>query len=208
MIRRCVPSLLAMLLIGSVAGAAMTRYAAQLDASQDRLLKRSLVPSVEKPQGEVQLLQRGELIVVQTLLASRTLRQVAKAIAAKEERSWPADSAGHIGSLRYREELYQAVEKVREAFRKRENPAEKRQYLAIEFISGPRHSLIALSVPVLAGEFGTFRLVAKQVLKVWRAPRKYVMLNSRAILADSFGIDDAEVEDLLGAFTEDNQQVE
>jgi len=165
---------------------AAPRFDQQLDPSRDRVVQRVVVPSREQPQGEVQIVRRGERLVVQTLLASRVLKRVAAAIAAKEERRWPPDSDGHAGSLRYREALHQAVGQAWEAFLRRTDRQESRQFLAIEFITDGRQSLVALSLPTLAGEAGGLRVEDKQVLEVWSAPRDYVVGNSASIVADNF----------------------
>lgn len=184
--------ILLMMVLVTSAWADAQRFSAQLDAGHDILVQRVLVPAAEQPQGEVQVVRRGELMVVQTLLASRTLKRVAAAITSKEEKNWPPGSVGHVGSLRYRDELYQAVGQAWQAFRQRVDKREKRQLLAIEFILGPRHNLVALSIPRYSGKLGEMKVIGKDVLKVWRAPRDYVVLNSVEIVADSFGISTLE----------------
>ncbi|MGK2904742.1 MAG: hypothetical protein ACSLFH_00115 [Desulfuromonadales bacterium] len=176
---------------------AESRSAESLDWTQDLILQRVVVPSTEQPQGEVQLIQRGDLLVVQTLLSSRVLKRVAAAIDAKESRNWPEARAGHIDSLRYREELFRATEKAWEAFRQRSDHEQDRQTLAIEFIIGPKQSLIALSLPQLAEDGIYLRLVDKQPLKVWRGSEVYVQANIVEIVKDSFHLDDTATEKLL-----------
>ena len=174
-----------------------SRYAEQLDWTQDQIVKRVVIPSVEQPQGEVQLIRRRELLVVQTLLSSRILKRVVAAIDAKERRSWPEAREGHVASSRYREELFRATEKAWEAFRQRSERNETRQSLAIEFILGSKQSLIALSLPQIAGEYGNLSLLDKQSVKVWRVSGDYVRKNAVEIIKDSFHLDDAEAEELL-----------
>ena len=125
-----------------------------LDASRDRVVARVVVPSVDKPQGEVQVLRRGDLLVVQTLLASRILKRVVAAIDQKEQRRWPDTRTGHIDSKRYRDELFRATSETWSRFKQRSDKNENRQYLAIEFILGPKQSLIALSAPQVTGDYG------------------------------------------------------
>lgn len=173
------------------------RYAGMLDAQGDQVLQRVVVPSAEQPQGEVQLIRRGDLLVVQTLLASRILKQVVGVIDGKEQRSWPEERDGHLASRRYRDELFRATEQVWEMFRQRPELAETRQFLAIEFIYGPGRALIALSAPVLAGDYGSLRLTAKRPLQAWRSSEQYVRGNIIEIVQDSFRLDQHAAEALL-----------
>jgi hypothetical protein len=173
------------------------RYAARLDPQEDYILQRVVVPSAEQPQGEVQLVRRGDLLVVQTLLASRILKQVAGVIDGKEERNWPETRDGHLASRRYREELFRASEQAWEIFRQRPDPAESRQFLAIEFIFGTDLSLIALSSPTLAGDYGGLHLTAKRPLQVWRTTDDYMRGNILEIVRDSFSLDRVAAETLL-----------
>lgn len=174
-----------------------TLYAEQLDWSQDRIVQRVMVPSAEHPQGEVQLIQRRGLLVVQTLLSSRILKRVVAAIDAKEGRSWPEVRQGYIASIRYREELFRATEKAWEAFRQREDRNQARQTLAIEFILGPKQSLIALSLPQLAKAGSNLDLVDKQPVKVWQEADTYVRENMVEIVKDSFQLTASATEELL-----------
>jgi len=173
------------------------RYAEQLDWTEDLILRRTVVPSAEQPQGEVQLIQRRDLLVVQTLLSSRVLKRVVAAIDAKESRNWPEVREGYIDSNHYREELFRATEKSWEAFRQRSDRNQARQTLAIEFILGPKHALIALSLPQLTEDDGNLRLIDKQPVKIWRGSDDYVRENLFEIIQDSFHLDDIATEELL-----------
>jgi len=174
-----------------------SRQAGQADWSEDRILERVIVPSAEQPQGEVQLLQRQKLLVVQTLLSSRILKRVVAAIDGKEERNWPETSEGYLASLRYRDELFRATEESWQAFRQRSDRNQKQQTLAIEFILGADKSMIALSLPKLAGPYGHFQLIDKQPLKSWRVNGDYVRNNMVKIIADSFQLDERAAEERL-----------
>lgn len=173
------------------------RYKGMLDAHADQVLQRVVVPSAEQPQGEVQLIRRGELLVVQTLLASRVLKHVIGAIDGKEQRNWPEARDGHLASLRYRDELFRASEQAWEVFRQRQNLAENRQYLAIEFIYGADRAVIALSLPTLAGDYGSLSLTAKNPIQAWRSSEPYVRGNIVEIVQDSFRLDRPAAEALL-----------
>jgi hypothetical protein len=175
----------------------LARYAVQLDESHDRVIERVVVPSSGQPQGEVQLVRRGELVVVRTLLASKVLKRAAAAIDSKEQRNWPDGRDGHLASKRYRAELFRATERAWEAFRHRTDRTEKRQMLFIEFIHGPEQALIALALPQLAGDLGELQILDKEPLKVWSAPAGYVRGNIQHIIQDSFGLDGSTTERLL-----------
>jgi hypothetical protein len=193
----CLAVLTALTSFASGAQETESRYVRQLDWTQDQIVKRAIVPSADQPQGEVQLIRRHDLLVVQTLLSSRILKRVVAAIDAKERRRWPEAREGHVASSRYREELFRATEKAWEAFRQRGNRDETRQALVIEFILGPEKSLIALSLPQIAGEYGNLRLTDKRPLKVWRVSGGYVRENALEIIKDSFHLGDAEAGELL-----------
>jgi hypothetical protein len=179
------------------AGESTSRYAEELTWDQDLIVQRATVPSVEQPQGEVQLIQRRDLLVVQTLLSSRVLKKVAAAIDAKESRNWPEAQQGYIESLRYRDELFRATEESWEAFRQRSDRSQDRQTLAIEFILGPKISLIALSLPHLSVDKGNLLLIDKRLLKIWRSNEDYVRENMFEIVKNSFHLSDTTAEKLL-----------
>lgn len=173
------------------------RYAALIDNRADRLVQRVVVPSAEQPQGEVRLLRRGDLLVVQTVLASRVLKQVVAAIDGKEERNWPEPREGHRDSRKYRDELFRATGQAWEIFRHRQDPEEKRQFLVIEFICGTDRSLIALYAPGLAGDYGSLERADRQLLNAWRTAGHYMQGNIIEIVRDSFDLDRAAAETLL-----------
>jgi len=168
-----------------------------LDSSHDQIVKRVVVPSVEKPHGEVQLIRRGNLLVVQTLLASPVLKRVVAAIDTKEQRKWPEANKGIIDSSRYREELFRVTQEIWKKFRQRSDKNEKRQYMVIEFILGFDRGTIALSVPQVVGEYGQLQLVNKETAAVWRPSTDYMTENIKEIVRDSFNLDNAEAEKLL-----------
>ena len=199
---RCILVLVALMLAGQAP--AETRFAERLDPSRDELVRRAVVPSPEQPHGEVQVVRRDGLVVVQTVLASPVLRRVAAAIASKEARRWPQGSDGYAGSQRYQAELHQAAGAAWQLFRERPDRDEKRQFLTIEFILGPRQALIALSLPRISGEPGTLQVSAKNVLAVWSGPRAYVRANSAAIVADSFGLDEQQAAAWLGGLRQNS----
>lgn len=170
-------------------------------STQERIVQRTVVPSPEKPQGEVQILRRGDQLVVRTLLASHVLKRVVAAIDEKERRNWPDTRDGHAASVRYRDELFQAMEKSWEMFRLRSDRDEIRQFLAIEFILADGRGTIRLALPVLKGEYGELDVVGQQVVKTWRAPNDYVRGNMVEIVKDSYHLEQQQAEELFDSLT-------
>ena len=173
------------------------RFAALLETANDQVVQRVVVPSIEQPQGEVQLIRRNDLLVVRTLLASRVLKRVGASIDAKERRNWPESRDGHVASIRYRDELFRAVEQSWESFRKRTDPTETRQFLAIEFILADDSAAISLSVPSLAGDYGSMILSDQDVIQTWKTSQHYVHNNILEIVRDSFRLDEQAASQLL-----------
>jgi len=165
------------------------RFAALLDTANDQVVQRVVVPSVEQPQGEVQLIRRHNLLVARTLLASRVLKRVGAAIDAKERRNWPESRDGYAASSRYRDELFRAVEQSWERFRQRPDPTETRQFLAIEFILADDSAAISISVPRLAGDYGSMSLSGQENVQTWKTSQLYVRNNILEIVQDSFHLD-------------------
>ena len=166
----------------------------------EEVLKRTLVPSAEQPQGEVQIVRRGSALVVRTLLASTVLKRVVAAIDAKERRHWPESSAGFVASQRYRDELYAATQQVWERFRTRTERAELRQSLGIDFIQEGRRGRIELYAPRLSGDYGSLAVAAAESLSSWRVAGDYVRENMVIIVADSFGLDSVKAGGLLDGY--------
>lgn len=179
------------------AAATEDRYAALLDTSHDQLVQRVVVPSIEQPQGEVQLLRRGELLVARTLLASRVLKRVVSVIDKKEVRHWPETDANHVASARYRDELFNATEQAWEKFQQRSERDERRQFLSIEFIITANKGWIALSLPRPTGDYGQLKLLEQQTIKVWRSTPDYVRGNIVHIIKDNFQLDETAAAALL-----------
>lgn len=192
------------LLILGLLGIVSVSRASGLPATQtvgsvggDSVLRRVIVPSAEKPQGEVQIVRRDERLIVRTLLASRILKRVAAAIDEKEKKSWPETREGYAASLKYRDELFAATEKSWDLFRARSDRQDMRQFLAIEFILESGRGEILLSLPVVAGHYGQLEMASRQVISRWRAPVRYVRENMIEIVKDSFKLEDGSAEQML-----------
>ena len=180
------------------------RFAVLLETANDQVVQRVVVPSIEQPQGEVQLIRRNDLLVVRTLLASRVLKRVGASIDAKERRNWPESRDGHVASIRYRDELFRAIEQSWERFRKRTDPTETRQFLAIEFILADDSAAISLSVPSLAGDYGSMILSDQDVVQIWKTSQHYVHNNILEIVQDSFRLDEQAASQLLASLWPDS----
>jgi hypothetical protein len=179
-----------LLMIGTSVWVADPAKAAERQAEDhDQVVARAVVPSMEQPQGEVQVLRRGALLVVRTLLASRVLKRVVAAIDGREQTNWPESRDGFRGSIRYREELFRATETAWQQFKQRPDRSDPRQYLAIDFVLGRDKASIALALPQLTGDYGQLTLVDQQTLKSWRSPPVYVRQNILEIVKDSFHLD-------------------
>jgi len=173
------------------------RFAALLETVSDQVVHRAVVPSTEQPQGELQLVRRNNLLVVRTLLASRVLKRVGAAIDAKERRNWPESREGHMASVRYRDELFRAVEQSWDRFRQRTDPSELRQFLSIEFILAGDSAAIALSLPRLTGDYGSLTLSSQEKVQAWKSSQQYVRNNILEIVQDSFHLDEVTASALL-----------
>ncbi len=184
------------------------RFAALLETTNDQVVHRVVVPSTEQPQGEVQLIRRNNLLIARTLLASRILKRVGAAIDAKERRNWPESRDGHAASVRYRDELFRAVEQAWERFRQRTDPSETCQFLSIEFILAGDSAAIALSLPSLEGDYGRLTLLKQENIQVWKASRNYVRDNILEIVQDSFHLDETAASALLAPLWPDNDRAE
>ena len=66
-------------------GGAPALPAPLLDAAADRVVARTVVPDATRKVGEVRLVQRGDAVVVQTLLATTVLPRVVAEIRKKED---------------------------------------------------------------------------------------------------------------------------
>ena len=164
------------------------------DAATDRVVSRTVVPDQVRRQGEVRLVTRGDATVVQTLLATKVLRRVVAEIRKKEERNWPAGSAGHDDMVRYVDALAAAASAVEAA----EGDEDHRYRLLIELVASADRGGIVI------GEFqgdeadGVLQPTSAQTITTLPVDRQYLLRNMRLILADAFHLEESQV-DRLGA---------
>lgn len=169
-----------------VSSAAADRSAA-LDVARDEILDRAYVPSAERPQGEVRVVRRGGHAVVQTLLYTRVLKRVFGAIAEKERRNWPADARGRDDAERY-------LGALDEFQRAHGRPAEgdRRTVVLIEYVDAPPAPFVAVGEVDIAGTGGDVRIRGRSSPVVLDLSAAYVRRNMELIVADSFGVPEAE----------------
>jgi len=102
-------------------------------SATDRTLRTRFVPNSEERQGEVRLLARGGVAVVQTVLYSRVLKRVVGEILAKEARNWPVGGEGAADSARYTAALEDAAIAVWRRQMRSGRDDDRVQRLVIEF---------------------------------------------------------------------------
>lgn len=153
--------------------------------ASERVITACVVPSLEQAVGEVRLLRRGGVDVVQTLLETTLMRRVVAEIRVKEERNWPAGQAGSKDAQRY----LSALELVQQSLWKQAaasgNGSIPAQRLAIEFrVDGDRASVLLAEFRA-EGEIGRRRAVQLIPRAELALTRLYVRRNMRLILEDA-----------------------
>ena len=168
--------------------AATDTRAALLDMSHDVVVDRVFVPSAEKPQGEVRIVRRDGHVVVQTLLYTRVLKRIIRAIGEKERRNWPGGAAGHDDMERY----LTALEDFRRAAAGTPatgtTDADRRVQMLIEFIDAPAGALVAIGAATFEGVGDELRVRARVTPSVPALSADYVRRNMPLIVADAFAI--------------------
>jgi hypothetical protein len=162
--------------------------AALLDMSHDVVVDRVFVPSAEKPQGEVRIVRRDGHVVVQTLLYTRVLKRIIRAIGEKERRNWPGGAAGHDDMERY----LTALEDFRRAAAGTPGTgttdADRRVQMLIEFIDAPAGALVAIGAATFEGSGDDLRVRARVTPSVPALSADYVRRNMPLIVSDAFAI--------------------
>ncbi len=172
----------------------------------ETILQRVVVPSADDPHGEVQLLVRSHEVVVRTVLYSPILKRVVVVIDDKERKRWTEESKGFVESQRYRDALFEATGQVWQNFRERTNRDEKRQALAIEFISSGGKSRVALFQPTLAGAIGALQIVEGTDLAHWTSNGIYVQENMVEILHENFDLERDDAREQLNHLVREERQ--
>ena len=170
----------AIMMIGLLEGGVM------LDTAGDIIVARTLVPSAERPQGEVRIIRRGGRPVVQTLLSTKLLKRVTAAIVEKERRGWPEGAAGHEDSVRYLAAL-EDFQKMTLARRDAAaTGADRRVQALIEFVDARDGPFVAIGEATIEGTARDMRLVGRKSPVILTLSAEYVLRNMKLIVADSF----------------------
>jgi len=181
-------------------GLCVAVFASGTASAADVILARTPVPDAQRPVGEVRLLQRGDAAIVQTLLVTRLLPRVSAEIRLKEERNWPSDVEGHEDMLAYVAALSGAAEQLRASLpaadARNVGAADRRLRLLIEFWASPTGSGVELSEFASVAEDRPYEMSSRRTIAVPKVGRAYVLRNMRLILADSFHVADADVDQL------------
>ena len=186
--------LLASLVAAAVAGAAASAPTVPTDAAADRVVKRTDVPDATRKVGEVRLVQRGDAIVVQTLLATKVIARVLAEIRKKETANWPADRQGHDDMERYLTAIDESAETLRGE--RDAGDGDRRVRLVIELVATKDAQGLVLAT-FAGGETGGFLAPTdRRVLETVALGRPYVVRNMRLILADSFHVPEPDVDQL------------
>jgi hypothetical protein len=190
---RPLPVLLASFAVAAVSFAAAPTGPPS-DAAADRVVMRTDVPDTTRKVGEVRLVQRGDAIVVQTLLSTKVISRVLAEIRKKETANWPAGQAGHDDMEHYLAAVDRNAEELR-GERDAED-GDRRVRLAIELVATKDAEGLVLAT-FGGGEAGGYLApTERRVLETVALGRPYVVRNMRLILADSFHVPEADVDHL------------
>ncbi len=152
--------------------------ASDLD-SREEVVERAAIRARGRLHGEVRLLRRGSMVVLQTLLVTRTLGRVVARIRDKEEEIWPQGSAGHEASRRYREALTGAVAQVLERER-----SDRYRRLLIELRLAAGAGVVAFAVPTTHNEDGWQRVLSSEGIRELAIPCDWVRREIELVAAD------------------------
>lgn len=189
---RCAVALLVVLLATRVHADDVA--ASLFDSTADAVVVATPVPSPDRRVGEVRLLRRGGVAVVQTVLDTALLPRVVAEIHKKEEANWPAGKPGHEDSVRYLAALDQTADQVRSQQPKDPRRTHRRLHLLIEFALSDQAAAVSLS-GWQADDAG--HIARRDPIVVLQPSRAYVATNMRLIAADSFKVDGAALDALV-----------
>jgi len=169
-----------------------------LDRSHDRILQRAPITSRGRTHGEVRLIERGSVRVVQTLLSSKLLRRVLAEIRERERENWPAQREGHEASARYLAALDRAERAIPPApDRDRGAAGERRRSLLIEFALSNSGEGVALLDPELKQIDGALAIEGARLIEALELPRDFIERNMRLIAEEHFAIQPDELTRML-----------
>lgn len=162
------------------------------DASADKVLASTVVPDAVRKVGEVRLLSRGDAVVVQTLLSTKLLSRVVAEIRVKEGRNWPPDDDSVRAYLA-------ALDAARGTVEKRDpglDWKERRRRLLIEFAADATDAVVLVGTFRAAEDAKELTPSEREIFSTLVLPRAYVLREVRLILADSFKVDEKDVDRL------------
>lgn len=180
--KRAIPAALAGVIVAVAFGVAGADLSDLEDLSGEILHADTVVPEPSRKVGEVRLLQRGDAVVVQTLLSTRLLERVIAEIGSKEKRNWPEGDEATAAYLA-------ALDNARRRLEQRDagpDWSRRRHRLLIEFAAADDYGAVFVGTYDFAGDGRTVR--DREVFEVLSLRRDYVLRNMRLILADSFGV--------------------
>ena len=178
-----VVQVLILLLAGSLASAAELPESVAWGSTNDVLIQRAFIPSANNRHGEVRLVRRGDVHVVQTLLYSVALKRGLNAIRSKESQAWPAGADYHADSQVYLALMEKAEEIV---FAKPPSEDDPRRKLLIEFIDGGDRAYVALFSPRIEGTGDNVGIVAADLLGAEPVSPEYVRRAMDTMMASAF----------------------
>jgi len=176
----------------TVVEAAAAATARLADASADKVEASVVIPDAVRKVGEVRLLSRGGAVVVQTLLSTRLLSRVIAEIRIKEGRNWPADDESVRAYLA-------ALDSARVAVEKRDPGLEwkeRRRRLLIEFAADATDAVVLVGTFRTADDAKELTVTEREVFSTLVLPRAFILKEIRLILADSFKVDEKDVDRL------------
>ena len=168
---------------------------ALLDASADRVVARTDVPDAVRKQGEVRLVERGRVVVVQTLLSTKALVRVTAEIRKKEAANWPADTPGREDMERYVAAIERAAYRLRTE-RDEAGGGDRRLRLLIELVATPDVAGLVVGGFEVATDDDPLAPTERRVFETMTLGKTYVFRNMRLILADSFDMPERDVDRL------------
>jgi hypothetical protein len=157
----------------------------------EKLLRRAWIPSAERPQGEIRLVERSGEPVIEVVLHTRVLRHVVARIREKEMTNWPDGQPGAEARRSYVEAFEESAADVLRAHAP--TPGAKGQ--------ASTSAKVALLIEIGGGESGGFAVFSEpevieskdglEIKKVRRLrqialPGPYAKRNIELILADNF----------------------
>ena len=174
--KRVIP---AALLLGCLTSQTFAQSPASSLEVQEAIVERVAIYARGRVHGEVRLVRRGSIVVLQTLLVTRSLERVAAKIRDKEEAAWPEGSDGYEASRRYREALAGAVGQVLESARD-----DRYRRLLIEMRLAPGVGGVAFAAPTTREEDGEPRILGSDAIGELASPCSWVRQTVERIAAD------------------------